>query len=341
MKRPKHNIAAIALTIAIMLAIYYCINLYKTYLQPNIADTESVLLIYENDTKDSVISKLERIGIVHNINSFKAIADKRLSDESIKEGRYVFGKNADNRFIINSLINGWQTPGKLIIAGNIRSMEKLASIIGKQIEADSLELIAAFKDTSLIRKMGFTPETFPAMFIPNTYEVYWTISPERLVERLKKEYDNFWNEERLEKAKKTGLGIKEISTLASIVMEESNKTDEQPVIAGVYMNRLRKGIPLQADPTVKFALKDDSLKRILHKHLKIDSPYNTYKHRGLPPGPIAIPSISSIDAVLNYEHHDYLYFCADPSLNGYHNFAKTLREHNRNAREYRKAISSR
>ena len=177
------------------------------------------------------------------------------------------------------------------------------------------------------------------MFLPDTFEVYWTITPKELLLRFKKEYDRFWNRERLEKAVNIGLSPIEVSTLASIVSEESNLKEEQPVIAGVYLNRLRKNIPLQADPTIKFILNDPSVKRILNKHLSINSPFNTYKHAGLPPGPIVIPQKSTIDAVLDYKKHNYIYFCAKPTLDGSHNFAETLAEHNKNARAYQRVIS--
>ena len=177
------------------------------------------------------------------------------------------------------------------------------------------------------------------MFIPNTYEVWWNITPEGLTERMKKEYDNFWNEERLAKLARTRLTQKEVSTLASIICEETRMTDEMPTMAGVYINRLRRGMLLQADPTVKFAIGDFTIRRVLNRHLEVDSPYNTYKYAGLPPSPICMPSIKGIDAVLNYKESNYLYFCAKEDFSGYHNFARTLSEHNQNARRYANALN--
>ena len=179
------------------------------------------------------------------------------------------------------------------------------------------------------------------MFIPNTYEVFWTITGEDLLKRMRREYDRFWNEQRKDKAKSIGLTQKQVSTLASIVNEETANADEMPLVAGVYMNRLRIGMPLQADPTLFFAAKDYSIRRVLKKHTKIESPYNTYKYRGLPPGPIAVPTIEAIDAVLHYRHHNYLYFCAKEDFSGYHNFAVTLGDHMKNARRFQRALTLR
>ena len=188
-------------------------------------------------------------------------------------------------------------------------------------------------------KYGFKPEEMIGMFIPNTYEVWWNITPEGLTERMKKEYDNFWNEERVAKLARTRLTQKEVTTLASIICEETRMTDEMPTMAGVYINRLRRGMLLQADPTVKFAIGDFTIRRVLNRHLEVDSPYNTYKYAGLPPSPICMPSIKGIDAVLNYKESNYLYFCAKEDFSGYHNFARTLSEHNQNARRYANALN--
>ena len=193
----------------------------------------------------------------------------------------------------------------------------------------------------LIDKYGFVRETFPAMFIPNTYEFYWNTSAERFIQRMNGEYKIFWSDDRIAKAENLKLKPVEVSVLASIIELESMHNDENQTIAGVFINRLKKGMPLQSDPTIIFAWQDFSIRRVLNKHREIKSPYNTYRNRGLPPGPICIPSISSIDAVLNYEKHNYLYFCAKDDFSGYHNFAGTLSEHNRNARLYQHALNKR
>jgi UPF0755 protein len=222
---------------------------------------------------------------------------------------------------------------------NLRTREDLAGKISRYLQTDSLSIINLFYNEALIQRFGFTPQTFKAMFIPNTYEFYWTTNALGFAERMKSEYDRFWNKQRLEKAHFAGLNQVEVIILASIVQAETAKTDELSRVAGLYINRLKRGQLLQADPTVKYALGNFGLKRILNVHLEVESPYNTYKYAGLPPGPINFPEISTIDAVLNYEHHDYLYMCAKEDFSGYHNFAKTLNQHNLNALKYQKALN--
>jgi UPF0755 protein len=192
----------------------------------------------------------------------------------------------------------------------------------------------------MIKELGFTPPTFPVMFVPNTYEMYWTTTPANFTKRMKIEYDKFWNEERKTKADRIGLTPIEVSILASIVQEETAKNDEKPLVAGLYINRLKRGMPLQADPTIKYAVNDFTLRRVLNTHLEMDSPYNTYKFAGLPPGPINFPEITSIDAVLNFKKHNFIYMCAKSDFSGYHNFAQTLAQHNRNADAYRAALDA-
>ena len=238
------------------------------------------------------------------------------------------------------LRSGIQEPVQLVF-NNIRTPEKLAGMIAGQIEADSLEILSLFSNTVLMEKHQFSRETIMGVFIPNTYEIYWNTSGEEFLDRMVREYRIFWNEKRLARARRIELEPMEVMTLASIVDEETFMKEEEVRIAGVYINRLNRHIRLHADPTVKFAAGDMNITRVLNKHLKIDSPYNTYRHGGLPPGPIVIPSISAIDAVLNYERHNYLYFCAKEDFSGYHNFAKTLAQHNKNARSYQNALNRR
>lgn len=276
---------------------------------------------------------------VDDMKSFKKVAQRNELEKNFKPGRYIFTPDKSNKDLARMLRMGWEAPMMLTISGNIRGLEKLSGILGKRLAADSASFMEHFAKAATWEENGFKKETFMAMFLPNTYEVYWTITPEKFVERMKKEYDKFWNQERLDKAKAIGLTPVEVSILASIVCEETNHTPEMPRVAGVYMNRLKKGMKLDADPTVKFALNDPSIKRILFRHLKVDSPYNTYLYAGLPPGPITIPSIKGIDAVLDYEHHNYLYFCANANMDGTHKFAVTLAAHNRNAREYQAALN--
>ena len=276
---------------------------------------------------------------VQHMESFCKVAHRAGLEQNFKPGRYLFTPDKSNKDLVRMLQKGWETPMMLTLSGNIRNLEKLSGILGRKLACDSASFSQYFAKEEVWKENGFGKETFMAMFLPNTYEVYWTISPEKFVERMKKEYDKFWNGERKAKAKEIGLSELEVSILASIVCEETNYTPEMPRVAGVYMNRLKKGIKLDADPTVKFALGDPTVKRILFRHLKVDSPYNTYLYAGLPPGPITIPGIKGIDAVLNYENHNYLYFCANSNMDGTHKFAGTLSEHNRNARAYQAALN--
>lgn len=276
---------------------------------------------------------------VSDIVSFDKVAQKVSLQENFKPGRYVLTPDKSNKDIVRMIQNGWESPMMLTLSGNIRNLEKLSGILGRRLAADSAAFIEYFNKPEVWAENGFAKETFMAMFIPNTYEVYWTITPQKFVQRMKKEYDKFWSTERLAKADSIGLKPLEVSILASIVCEETNYVPEMPKVAGVYMNRLKRGMKLDADPTVKFALNDPSIKRILFRHLDVDSPYNTYKHAGLPPGPITIPGTKGIDAVLDYQHHNYLYFCANANMDGTHKFSKSLSEHNRNAREYQAALN--
>ena len=220
------------------------------------------------------------------------------------------------------IANGWESPAKVTLRGYIKTLEGLAAFLGRNFEADSADFADVLLNQDIIDSLGFKPETFIGMFIPNTYEFYWTASPRSVVGRFHKEYEAFWNGERDRLAKDMGMSRNEVMTLASIVIGETNNTGEMPLIAGVYINRLKRGMRLQACPTVIYAhLKTEpGLRRILNRHLQIDSPYNTYRIKGLPPGPIAIPTVSAIDAVLHYTKSDYLYFCAKPSFDGTHNF---------------------
>jgi UPF0755 protein len=256
----------------------------------------------------------------------------------MKTGRYAVTPGMNNIDLIKTLRRGTQEPVRITF-NSVRTVEDLAERLSAQLMTDSEDLMALLGDPDYCATMGFTPQTIAAMFIPNTYEIYWNISAENLLRRMKREYDAFWTDARVLRAQRIGLSPLQISVLASIVEEESAATDEYPVIAGLYINRLHRGIPLQADPTVKFALGDVSLQRILNEHLTVDSPYNTYLHTGLPPGPLRIPSITGLDAVLNYSKHNFLYMCAREDFSGRHNFAATLAEHNRNAERYRSALN--
>lgn len=258
-------------------------------------------------------------------------------DTRLKAGHYTLKQGQSVISIIRMFVLGEQTPVNLVV-GQARTLPQLAGRLSNQIMADSTALLSALRNSKLKAKYGYKKDSIIAMFVPNTYQVYWTITPEQLLERMNREYNAFWNEDREAKLVTTKLTKYQAMTLASIVYEETKNRGEMPKIAGVYINRLRKGIKLQACPTVKYAMGDFALTRILYKHLRYDSPFNTYRNAGLPPAPICIPSIAAIDAVLNYDKNNYLYFCAKPEFDGTHNFARTLREHNANSRKYNEAL---
>lgn len=264
--------------------------------------------------------------------------------DSVRAGNYTLREGMTYRTALTRFFYGRETPVRLTF-NNIRTMDRLAGVVSRYIEADSAAILRTLNDESVIGETGLTKATFPSLFIPNTYEVYWTMTPREFVTRMQKEHDRFWNEERRAKAEKLNLTPEQISTIASIVIEETKFSGEMTQVAGVYINRLRAGIPLQADPTVKFALGDPSIRRVLNRHLAYDSPYNTYRYAGLPPGPICVPPVSALDATLAYAEedrkHDYYYFCAKADFSGRHAFARTLPEHNRNAAAYAKELNRR
>lgn len=266
---------------------------------------------------------------------------KRLNLEtSFKPGYYRLDPKMDVIRLVRILKLGEQTPVRVTV-NNVRIPAQLAGKLAGQIDADSVEILSVLQNPATAKRVGMTTKTLFSIFLPDTYECYWTTTPDEWVDRMKREWDRFWNEEREAKRKRTGLSRMEVMTLASIVYEETRQTDEMPRVAGVYMNRLKKGMPLQADPTIKYAMQDFGLRRILHKHLKYPSPYNTYINKGLPPTPICMPGKNAIEAVLNYEKHNYLYFCARPTFDGYHNFAVSYSDHLKNARAYSAELNRR
>ena len=258
----------------------------------------------------------------------------------LSTGVYELNPKMTNIEAVRKLRVGDQSPVKITL-NNIRSKEELAGKITANISLDSSAFVSVLNDETIINQLGFNKETIISMFIPNTYEVYWTITANQLLQKMKTEYDQFWSPSRRQKAETMGLSQNEVSTLASILQAESIMSDESSVIAGLYYNRLQKGIKLQADPTVKYALGDFTIQRILIKDTRVDSPYNTYMYKGLPPGPISLPTIQNLDAVLNYKKHDYIYMCAKEDFSGYHRFATNLREHNENARLFQQALNRR
>jgi UPF0755 protein len=298
------------------------------------------LYIPTGATYSEVIGLLEISGAIKNPDNFKWLAEKKGYPDKVKPGHYQLKDGMSNNELVNMLRSGLQTPVRLTFS-NVRNKQHLAGIVSNTIEADSAVLLNLLNDNNVLSDFGFDTATVYAMIIPNTYEMWWNTNAYEFLERMHMEYENFWNKDRKEKARQAGLSPVEVATLASIVDEETVREDEKPVVAGLYINRLKRNMRLQADPTIKFVIGDFSINRVLSRDLKIDSPYNTYIYAGLPPGPIRFPSVSGIEAVLNYEKHDYLYMCARDDFSGYHNFAKTLQEHNINAAKYRRALRER
>ncbi|MGQ8335082.1 endolytic transglycosylase MltG [Sunxiuqinia sp. A32] len=335
---PKLNKTLIIIfAIAFVLAGLRGYQLFQYVFAENVK-SPGAITIPKNATFSDVLDSLEAHDILLQEKAFRWVAKKKDYPEFIKPGKYVFNKGMNSNQLVNMLKAGNQKPISVIF-NNLRFMTELAGAVASYIEPDSTELLAYLSNPEVIKAMGFDEYSFHAMFIPNTYEFYWTTTPEQFTERMKAEYERFWNDERKKKAADLGLTPVEISTIASIVQEETIKNDEKPRVAGLYINRIKKGMLLQADPTIKFAMGDFSIQRVLSKYLEIDSPYNTYTHAGLPPGPINFPEVSSLEAVLNAESHKYLYMCASDKFDGYHNFARTLREHNVNAKRYQQALN--
>lgn len=315
-------------------------KLYKGFLQANVSDQHSYLYIPTGADFEHVIQILGDSSIVQDTASFRWAAEIKDYPGYVKPGKYKMTPGMNNRQLINMLISGMQEPVRFQFQ-NLRLRGQLAKAVENHLEPDSLSVMAYLSSDSIADAYGFNRENFFCMFIPNTYEFFWNISIQDFFDRMHSEYQKFWNEERLAKADSIGLSPIEVSILASIVKGEALHQDEMPKIAGLYMNRLKRNILLQADPTVIYATQDFSIRRVLNKHLRTPSPYNTYIHPGLPPGPIMMPSIAAIDAVLNYMKHDYIYMCAKADFSGYHNYAKTVREHLVNARAFQRALNER
>ncbi len=321
----------------------YCglvFHYYQNFFQPNVTmgdQPSAYIYIHTGEDFPAVKNMMSEHHFIRDMKSFVWVAQKKKYDVKVRPGRYKICDGMNNNELVNLLRSGKQEPVRLILQ-NVRTPEEFAGKVAAQIEGDSISILNLLNDTNYLREFGAGPSTVFTLFIPNTYEFFWNTTADQFIRRMYKEHKKFWNDERLTQMSQEGLDITEVITLASILEKETVKNTEKPVIAGVYMNRIRKGWPLQADPTLIFAWNDYTIKRVLNMHKEIDSPYNTYKYTGLPPGPICLPSVSSIDAVLNYEKHAYMYFCAKDDLSGYHNFAITLAEHNRYAERYQAAL---
>jgi UPF0755 protein len=287
-----------------------------------------------------VLDSLESGASAKNMRSLERTFRKMEVEQKIKPGRYVIDTTCPNVYVARMLVFGWQTPQNMTLSGTIRSKGRLAQKTAAQMMVDSAAVDSALNDAEFLAGYGFTPENVFAMVIPDTYQMYWTASVKEIFDRLKKEYDSFWTSDRLDAARRQNLSPMQVSVVASIVSGETLKDFEYPRIAGVYLNRYRKGIKLQADPTVCFCFNYE-LDRVLKKHLTVDSPYNTYKYAGLPPAPINVPPKACIDAVLNPEKHSYIYFCASPAFDGTHRFAVSYSEHLKNARAFQRELTAR
>ncbi len=324
--------------LGLLICGFIAYQIYTAIFGPNTQfnNEEAYVYIPTDATFNDVKTLVEPL--LKNLSTFESVAKRKGYITNVKPGKYALKKGMNNNEIINTLRSA-NIPVRVSF-NNQESLSALAGRIAEQIEADSLALVEAFNDPGFLNETHFDEDSKLGMYLPNTYEFFWNTSAEAFRDRMLKEYQRFWNEDRLAKAKKLGLTPNEVTSLAAIVQKETVKPDERPRVAGVYLNRIRKGMLLQADPTVIFAIKketgnyDTIIKRVLYRDLEMDSPYNTYKYVGVPPGPITMPDIASIDAVLNAEKHDYLYFVVDVSNFGYHMFAKTLAQHNRNKVQY-------
>ncbi len=296
------------------------------------------IFIRPDDTADSVLRSIIQSDPLAKTKALKFILDRRDYDSHIRTGCYTVKSGALPKQVADMLTGGMQTPVRLTI-NSTRTVGQMARAIAGQVMIDSASIVNLLNDPVFLDSIGYTPANVYCMIIPNTYEVYWNISADALISRLVRERDRFWNRERQDKAGSIGLTPQQVTTLASIIEEETAKNDELPIVAGLYMNRLHRNMPLQADPTVVFALGGERPKRVLKVHLEVDSPYNTYRYPGLPPAPIRFVSTRSIDAVLNYSKHNYLYMCAKEDFSGYHNFTSSLSQHNANAARYQRALS--
>ncbi len=296
------------------------------------------IFIRPDDTADSVLRSIIQSDPLAKTKALKFILDRRDYDSHIRTGCYTVKSGALPKQVADMLTGGMQTPVRLTI-NSTRTVGQMARAIAGQVMIDSASIVNRLSDPVFLDSIGYTPANVYCMIIPNTYEVYWNISADALISRLVRERDRFWNRERQDKAGSIGLTPQQVTTLASIIEEETAKNDELPIVAGLYMNRLHRNMPLQADPTVVFALGGERPKRVLKVHLEVDSPYNTYRYPGLPPAPIRFVSTRSIDAVLNYSKHNYLYMCAKEDFSGYHNFTSSLSQHNANAARYQRALS--
>ena len=333
------------LGIVVIVGLILSYRYFKMTLLPNVLldspKQEEYFYVPTGSNFEDVIKLMKKKNIVRNIKSFTWLAKKVDYQHNIHPGRYLIKKNMSNFELIRILRSGrFNIPVKLVL-NEFESITDLTSFVSKQLEIDSVELVEYLFRPQFLKEHGLTKYSVLSLFIPNTYEFYWNTNIDKFMSTMISEYSDFWNKDRLAKAQQLSLKPVEVSVLASIIQKETIKQDEMPKIAGVYINRLKMGMKLQADPTVKFLIRNRTVHRVYRGDLDISSAYNTYQNYGLPPGPICMPYISSIDAVLNSENHHYLYFCAESDLSGYHVFSRTYQQHSKYAEEYRRALNKR
>ncbi len=333
----------IVLLILVVIGAFFGYKAYKALYVSNVDlknKKEAFVYIRSTDGFAEVMDQLKRSGYIENFETFEFVAGKKDYATSVKPGKYRLTPNMSNNQIVNMLRAGNQVPVKVKL-NREKHLSEIAAAIGRQLEADSTELLELMANADTAEYYGFKPETFIAMFIPNTYEFYWATTPRKVLGRFADEYKKVWTEERKKKAEEIDMTPDEVATLASIVYSETAKSTEKSRIAGLFMNRLKIGMPLQTDPTLIYAANDPTIQRVLNIHKDIDSPYNTYRNKGLPPGPIALAPVSYIDAVLDYERHNYLYFVAKEDGSGFSNFSSSYEQHQQNARRYQQALNAR
>ena len=339
---PKKFILTIII-LGALIGAYMALDYYQRIFSPNVElkDSSIEFFVRSGDDYTAVYKALISQNIIQDSSSFDWVAQRKKYPELVKAGRYLILDGMNNNQLVNLLRSGEQNSIRLILR-SVRTKTELAANVAKYIEADSLSVISLLDDNAFCAQYGFNTTTIFSLFLPNTYEFYWNTTAEEFIVRMAREYKRFWNEDRVVKARSLNLSQSEVSTLASIVQsEQAAKKDERAVVAGLYLNRLRKGMRLESDPTLIHAIGDFTIKRVLNIHKEINSPYNTYRNAGLPPGPILLPEIESIDAVLNVSKHNYLFMCAKEDFSGYHNFSESYREHVNNAKRYQRELNKR
>jgi UPF0755 protein len=335
----KKFIIILVLILIVSLAITG-VNYYLKYFGPNVTDKQEYLYIHTGANFNDVYKTIREEGILKDSTTFLWSAQNMNYVNRVKSGRYRLHAGMSNRKLINLLASGNQEP-VTVSFHNLRLKEQFAGFVSKKIEPDSTAIIHLLDSTSFVQNYGFTTDNVYTMFLPNSYQLYWNTSPEKFFKRMYINYQKFWTPERTQKAEAINLSPIQVSILASIVDAEALHDDEMPTIAGLYLNRLSKGMKLESDPTVIFAKNDFTIRRVLSRYLSFDSPYNTYLHTGLPPGPIMMPSINAVNAILDYKKSDYIYMCAKEDFSGYHNFATNLADHRANARRFQEALNER